>query len=72
MQQFYALGSKTSDISLKNPERIREEENAVGIKNRQKHEKVGRVQRGELRSGRKEGKSFEDEGGQKGCIGRGG
>ena len=39
-------------------------------KNSQKHKRVRRVQRGELRSGRKEGRMFVGEGGVRRFIGR--
>ena len=62
--QFNAPGSETPSIPFKNPKRVREGKRKQEVKrNSQEHEAVVRVQREEIRSGRKKDKRFEGEGG---------
>ena len=57
-------GSETHNISLKNPEGIRERKRKQEVKkNNHEHEVVVRVQKKKIQSGRKKNKRFESEGG---------
>ena len=65
MLWFSALGSKTSAIPLKNPERVRGGRGAGGIVEQPETRGSRRVKREEIWSGRKEGRMFVNEGGAK-------